>query len=205
MGLWLFSALSLLVIDPAPSAAQAVETETLRTSAHPISRDGKRVGCGINFAALLHDKRNQQKRFVGLSGNMSFFNHDGKGGIALKLITKDTPASGGKLTLAPFDIASASLIGRDGASNRAAYLDRVPSAEPGTAILVFKSDGSEASIMQRIARDDFLAVRFTRQSDGDEIEAGIDLKVEDSERGKVKRSDATVRGFGACTLDLLSR
>ena len=199
---WLL-AVSMLQIAPAVGApVYEIQTETLRSSAHPLNSKGRLIGCGIAFAALLHDKRAPKREPIGLSGTMTYLDSPGIYGIALRLVTNDMSAKKGKVTLTPIALASVGLVGSDGQSNAESAFTRLPSSEAGTTILAFKTDARAAKVIERITREDRLVLRFAREPDGEQIQADIDLRVADSGKGKKLGSTATAGEFAACAIAL---
>ncbi len=183
------------------SYANAAPVETFMTKAYPVTRDGIKHGCTIEFDAGLIDSVYTPEDALAISGNVSFYGYGNEGPhpfIGVKLVVKKLVARTNGSELEPLSPSTVFLVGTNNTSNQASFISSFPSETPGGLISSFHFDKNFSSFLDRAHNENTIWLTFNLKSGGLDIRLPIDLSV-----GSPGNTEPTLSTFTNCTIELM--
>lgn len=172
-------------------------SQTVGTSAYPISRGGVQEGCGIEFTHIARDLAYKGGEAVVLNGSFGPRIVNGNLVLTFKLMLDDVvTASDGEKTLKPSKPASVALYGPNGTSNVRTQLGTSDGEKPGTILTIYPIDDVNGGILAAISEKHEMTISYNRLPGGQDVRFKVDLDVP-----RVTGED-TVADFRKCVKDL---
>lgn len=183
------------------TSVNAAPVETFMTKAYPVTRDGIRVGCTIEFDAGMIDSVYNLGDALAISGNVSFQGYGNDGPhpfVGVKLVVKKMVEGPSGSELVPFPPSSVFLVGTKNSNNRTSLISSFPSQTPGGLISSFQFDQNFSSCLDRAHVENTIWLTFNLKPGGLDIRLPIDLSV-----GSPGNTEPTLATFTNCNLELM--
>ncbi len=187
----IMSALTAMTISN-PAAAQG-ESETIGTSAYPISRGGVQEGCAIEFTHIATDLSYKGGAPVLLNGSFGPRIINGNLVLTFKLMMDDVVTGpDGQKTLKPSKPASVALYAANGKSNVKTQISAVDGEKPGSILTLYPFDEINGEVLGMIPGKHQLSISYNRAEGGQDVRFNVDLDV------PRKPGNETVSDFMKC-------